>query len=147
MSGTVFLFPRSQTPSEFREAARGQAAQENKTFKSFTRQELIKLANVTQRALEIGLINKCAHFEHEGGVMTQAFNARNPAEIVFSLFKDMREGNPIRYFSCVFLLNAKRVTETSNSGEVFARLGEGLNEACEEHAILYDVSAPKFVRS
>ncbi len=143
----VVLFPRFQMPSKFHEAAREQAAQQNKTIKSFTRQELIKLAAVTQCAVEIGLINGCRHFEHEGGVMVQAFNARNHGEIVFSLYKDMREGNAIRYFSSVFMLNAKQVTETPNSIEVFARLAAGLNEACDEHAVLYDLpqaASPRF---
>ena len=149
MSAAVFLFPKSQRPSKFHQAAREQAAQERKTLRSFTRQELIQLATITQRSVEIGLIKGCTYFEHEGGVMAQAFNARNSAEIVFSLFKDVHDGNAIRYFASVFLINARMVTETVNSIEVFARLGEGLNAACEEHKILYDISsasAPKLVQ-
>lgn len=150
MSATVFAFPRSQSANAFHEAARAEAEQHNKTIKSFTRPELIQLSLLTQRSIQIGLMTGCKYFEHESGVMAQGFSTRNPAEVVFTLFKDMWQGEAIRYNGFVPLLNEKIVIETRNTLVAFQKLHSALAEACNEFEILYDLprtTSPRFVQS
>lgn len=139
MSATVLVFPKSQRADAFHAAAREDAVQHNRALKSFSRQELIRLSLLTQRSIQIGLMTGCKYFEHETGVMAQGYSAKNPAEVVFSLFKDMRQGEAIRYHGFVPLLNDKIVIETPNTLVAFQKLHSALAEACYEFEILYDL--------
>ncbi len=147
MSANVLLFPRSHPVSAFHVAARLEAEAQNIPLKSFTRQELIQLATLTERPLQVGLMTGCRHYEHESGVLMQGFSEINPAEVVFSLYKSVPETGAIRYCGFVPLFDSKVQFDTPNRLEAFAKLQSGLAQACYEYVILHDVPSYPGLRS
>ncbi len=137
MPENIVLFPSTHRPSgSFMNAANIPGAV---TFKSFSRNELVRLAQMTQIPRSIGLITDCVYYQHITGVTVQGLHSSNRADVKFSFLKEMMDKDYVRYMGAVFLLNSKIVFETVNAENALNQLEEGLKEACYEHRILYDL--------